>query len=105
MSHLGGSRGAVAVPGSCRKLLTVIGLCNLFRSGHTLAVGLLSLWCVMRGKETSAMLGSLLKHLSVPHLPMRAVASAGVVSSFVWLLAHDLIHPLVIYLLELYLTF
>lgn len=51
------------------------------------------------------MLGSLLKHLSVPHLPMRTVASAGVVSSFVWLLAHDLIHPLVIYLLELYLTF
>jgi len=51
------------------------------------------------------MLGSLLKQLSVPHLPVRVMASAGVVSSFVWLLAHDLIHPLVIYLMELYLTF
>jgi len=61
--------------------------------------------CVMQGKEKSAMLGSLLKQLSVPHLPVRVMASAGVVSSFVWLLAHDLIHPLVIYLMELYLTF
>ncbi|MGD2114296.1 MAG: hypothetical protein PVG07_04530 [Acidobacteriota bacterium] len=51
------------------------------------------------------MLGSLLERLSIPHLPVRAVASAGVVSSFVWLLGHDLIHPLVLYLLELYLTF
>jgi hypothetical protein len=59
----------------------------------------------MQGKEKSAMLGSLLKQLSVPHLPVRIMASAGVVSSFVWLLAHDMIHPLVIYLMELYLTF
>jgi len=51
------------------------------------------------------MLGSLLKTLSVPHVPVRVVASAGVVSSFVWLLSQNLIHPLVIYLLELYLTF
>ena len=42
---------------------------------------------------------------AVPRLPVRVMASAGVVSSFVWLLAHDLIHPLVVYLLELYLTF
>jgi len=33
------------------------------------------------------MLGSLLKTLSVPHVPVRVVASAGVVSSFVWLLS------------------
>lgn len=51
------------------------------------------------------MLGSLLKHLFIPHLPVRVVASIGVVGSFGWLLAHDLIHPLVIYLMELYLTF
>ncbi len=51
------------------------------------------------------MLGSLLKTLSVPHVPVRVVASAGVVSSFFWLLGQNLIHPLVVYLLELYLTF
>lgn len=51
------------------------------------------------------MLGTLLEKLALPRLPARAAASAGVVGSFVWLLAHDLIHPLVVYLLELYLTF
>ena len=55
------------------------------------------------------MLGSLLKQRTVPFLPTRAMiqvmASAGVIGSFVWLLANDLIHPLVVYLLELYLTF
>lgn len=55
------------------------------------------------------MLGSLLKQRTVPYLPTRGLiqvmASAGVLGSFVWLLANDLIHPLVVYLLELYLTF
>lgn len=51
------------------------------------------------------MLGSLRKQLSVPQIPVRALSSAGVVGSFVWLLAHDLVHPVVVYLLELYLTF
>jgi hypothetical protein len=63
----------------------------------------------MSPKEKSAMLGSLLKQRTVPFLPTRAMiqvmASAGVIGSFVWLLANDLIHPLVVYLLELYLTF
>ncbi len=53
--------------------------------------------------------GSLLKQRTLPYLPVRTLirvmASAGVVGSFVWLLANDLIHPLVVYLLELYLTF
>ncbi len=56
-------------------------------------------------KEKTAMLGTLLEKLALPRLPLRTVASAGVVGSFVWLLAQDLIHPLVVYLLELYLTF
>jgi len=51
------------------------------------------------------MLGTLLEKLALPRLPVRAAASAGVAGSFIWLLAHDLIHPLVVYLLELYLTF
>lgn len=51
------------------------------------------------------MLESLLKQLTVPHVPVRALASTGVLGGFVWLLAQDLIHPLVVYLLELYLTF
>ncbi len=55
------------------------------------------------------MFGSLLKQRTVPYLParslIRVMASAGVVGSFVWLLANDLIHPLVVFLLELYLTF
>jgi hypothetical protein len=59
----------------------------------------------MPPKEKSAMLGTRLEKLSVPRLPLRVAASAGVASSFVWLLAHDLVHPLVVYLLELYLTF
>ncbi len=63
----------------------------------------------MSPKEKSAMLGSLLKQRTVPYLParslIRVMASAGVLGSFVWLLANDLIHPLVVYLLELYLTF
>lgn len=51
------------------------------------------------------MLGTLLEKVALPRLPLRTAASAGVVGSFAWLLAHDLIHPLVVYLLELYLTF
>lgn len=70
-----------------------------------LAAGLLLSFRVMRGKETNAMLGTLLKHLSIPHVPVRIAASAGVVGSFTWLLGHDLVHPLVVFLLELYLTF
>jgi hypothetical protein len=56
-------------------------------------------------KEMSAMLGTLLEKIAIPRLPVRVMASAGVVGSFAWLLGHDLIHPLVVYLLELYLTF
>ena len=51
------------------------------------------------------MIRALLQELTLPRIPVRMVASAGVVSSFVWLLAHDLVHPLTVYLLEIFLTF
>ncbi len=51
------------------------------------------------------MIATLLQKLALPRVPVRTAASAGVVGSFVWLLAHDLVHPLVVYLLEIFLTF
>lgn len=51
------------------------------------------------------MLDTLRKQLSIPQIPVRALSSAGVIGSFVWLLANDLVHPVAVYLLELYLTF
>ncbi len=43
--------------------------------------------------------------VAVPRLPVRALVSAGTVGVFGWLLTQDLVHPLVIYLFELYLSF
>jgi len=43
--------------------------------------------------------------LAIPQLPVRALVSAGTVGAFGWLLSQDLVHPLVIYLFELYLSF
>ena len=43
--------------------------------------------------------------VALPRLPSRALLSAGTVASFGWLLANDAIHPVVIYLFELYLSF
>jgi hypothetical protein len=51
------------------------------------------------------MLDSLRATLAIPRLPARAALSVGTFGTFGWLLSHDLIHPLVVYLLELYLTF
>lgn len=51
------------------------------------------------------MIRTLLQELVIPRFPVRVAASAGVVGSFVWLLAHDLVHPLAVYLLEIFLTF
>lgn len=42
---------------------------------------------------------------AVPRVPAGALFSVGTVASFGWLLANDLIHPVVIYLFELYLSF
>jgi len=41
----------------------------------------------------------------LPKLPIEALATVGSVSAFGWLLAHDLVQPLAVYLLEIFLTF
>lgn len=45
------------------------------------------------------------KSLEIPRVPVAAVLSVGTLSSFFWLLAHDAIQPLLLYALQLYLTF
>jgi hypothetical protein len=51
------------------------------------------------------MLDSARKSLAVPQVPVQALLTAGTVGSFLWLLAHDAIQPLLLYALQLYLTF
>ncbi len=51
------------------------------------------------------MLSSLRKHVAVPQLPIRVWFPAVSLTAFGWLLAHDLIHPVMIFLLQLYLAF
>ena len=42
---------------------------------------------------------------AIPRVPAQAILSVGTLSSFVWLLLQNKIHPIVIYLLQVYLTF
>jgi hypothetical protein len=42
---------------------------------------------------------------AVPQVPVKVVLSAAILTSFGWLLAHGLVHPIVIYALQLYLSF
>ncbi len=52
------------------------------------------------------MLGSVRKYVvALPHVSVQAVLAVGTVVSFLWLLAQDQIHPLVTYVVQLYLTF
>ena len=51
------------------------------------------------------MLESIRRVVTVPEIPVKALLSVGTLISFVWLLGQDLIHPLAIYLLQLYLAF
>ena len=51
------------------------------------------------------MLQSIRKHVAIPAIPVKLVLSAGALASFGVLLAHDQIHPLVLYALQLYLSF
>jgi hypothetical protein len=53
----------------------------------------------------NVMLDSVRKHVAVPHVPGKVLLSVGTLASFGWLLSHDLIHPIVIYALQLYLAF
>lgn len=51
------------------------------------------------------MLESARRIAATPQVPSRVLIGLGTLTSFLWLLANDLIHPIVIYALELYLTF
>lgn len=41
----------------------------------------------------------------IPRIPVEGLAVVGTVSAFGWLLAHDLVRPIAVYLLEIFLTF
>jgi hypothetical protein len=52
-------------------------------------------------------LESVRKHAAaaIPQVPGRILLGAGALTSFAVLLANDMVHPLVIYALQLYLSF
>jgi hypothetical protein len=45
------------------------------------------------------------KVAALPAVPAPALFSAVAIGSFAWLLLHDRVHPLVVYCLQLYLSF
>ncbi|MEM7350959.1 MAG: hypothetical protein AAF657_09150 [Acidobacteriota bacterium] len=45
------------------------------------------------------------REVAVPKVPAQALFSAGTLLSFTWLLLQNKIHPIVVYLLQVYLTF
>jgi hypothetical protein len=66
-------------------------------SGSGLAIG-------ERRMRRNVMLDSVRKHVAVPQVPVKVMLSVGSLASFGWLLSHDLVHPIVIYALQLYLS-
>ncbi|MDX1643713.1 MAG: hypothetical protein R3244_05060 [Thermoanaerobaculia bacterium] len=51
------------------------------------------------------MFESVRQSLALPRLRVDMLLAAATVSSFAWLLIHDLLHPFAVYLLQLYLSF
>lgn len=51
------------------------------------------------------MLESLRKSVAVPQISLLPVATAVTALTFGWLLTRDLVHPLAVYMLQLYLSF
>lgn len=45
------------------------------------------------------------KSVAIPQIPAKAIWSVSTIGSFLWLVSQDLVHPLVVYLLQVYLTF
>jgi len=43
--------------------------------------------------------------VALPRVPVQVLLSAGTLVSFGWMLLQNRIHPIVIYLLQVYLTF
>jgi hypothetical protein len=68
------------------------------RAGNGLAVGEARM-------RRNVMLDSIRKQVAVPYVPVKVLLSVGSLASFGWLLSHDLVHPIVIYALQLYLSF
>ena len=58
---------------------------------------------LVRKPLTSATLAG--RQGTVPALPLKVLVSAATLASFGWLLAHDLVQPMVIYVVQLYLAF
>jgi hypothetical protein len=50
------------------------------------------------------MIDSLRKAVWLPDISVQVLLSAGVVVGFVWLVAQNGVHPIMIYLLQLYLS-
>ncbi len=42
---------------------------------------------------------------TLPKVPAQVLLSAGTMVSFAWLLANNRIHPILVYVLQIYLTF
>ncbi len=42
---------------------------------------------------------------TVPRFSFETLAAVATISTFGWLLAHDLVQPIAVYLLEIFLTF
>ena len=51
------------------------------------------------------MLQALRDHVAIPQVPVRLLLSLGTLTSFAWLLVQDLIDPLAVLALQLYLSF
>jgi hypothetical protein len=51
------------------------------------------------------MLDSVRKHIAVPQVPATTLFAVSTIASFLWLLSQDLVHPIVVYALEVYLSF
>jgi hypothetical protein len=45
------------------------------------------------------------REMVLPHVPAKMLLSGAVIASFAWLLSQDMVQPIVIYALQLYLSF
>ena len=53
----------------------------------------------------SLMLETIRRHVEIPRLRLDVVLAVATTFSFGWLLLRDLVHPVAVYLLQLYLSF
>ena len=59
----------------------------------------------MNSEETLMLESTRSRVLSIPRIPAQWLLSVGTLGSFSWLLLQNKIHPIVVYLLQVYLTF